>query len=203
MKVTRRWLLSATTASLCLVSGCAEKVLQDETRPTGFTLQSPVLAKEKRDDLLPYSYTKQGENVSPPLWLSDIPDFADYFALTLRDVTGADEIPLWLLWGTMPNEGQIPEAISKRDTPPELSNTTQGTNSRGTVGYAGPDLTREYDSRDGNTSESSVEITAYALGSSIELVSDNSHSDLIDAINEQFHTSTSLYAKIQRETLNK
>ena len=198
MELNRRKILSATASSLSLTTGCVGRLRSGEESSNEFAVQSPVLIEQEPGSTLPYKYSRQGKNISPPLQLSHIPDSARSIAITLRDVTGEDEIVLWLLWGVSASKSRIPQAISKQASPSELKDSTQGTNDHGTIGYSGPDLHRKYESRDANNGETSIEITAYALDSAIELGAEARHHEFIAAINERMRTSTSLYARVQR-----
>ncbi len=80
---------------------------------------------------IPTKYTKKGENISPPLIFSKIPENAKSLALIMDDPGG----PLitfvhWLVWNIPPNTTKIMEG--------EKIIYPQGKNTLGKHGYVGP-----------------------------------------------------------------
>jgi Raf kinase inhibitor-like YbhB/YbcL family protein len=78
---------------------------------------------------IPPRYTCEGENINPPIEISNIPEEAKTLALIVedRDAPTPDFVH-WLVWNISPNE-----AIAER------SNLgTSGTNDFGKTGYGGP-----------------------------------------------------------------
>jgi Raf kinase inhibitor-like YbhB/YbcL family protein len=92
---------------------------------------------------IPPRFTADGANISPPLAWSNIPPDAKSLALIVED-PDAQQPPSvhWLVYGIPPGVQGIPEGLPTR---PELQNpitAVQGSNTRGTVGYAGPEPPR-------------------------------------------------------------
>lgn len=100
-----------------------------------FTLTSEAFAA---DDLIPTPYTREGENSSPPLSITNTPDGTMSLAITVEDpdipqaVQSKMDIAIfdhWVAFNIPPSTKEIPEGSSIG---------TQGTNSGGELGYTGP-----------------------------------------------------------------
>lgn len=88
-------------------------------------------------DYIPDKYTCKGEDVSPPLRISGIPDKTGSLVIVLYDVdTQAGVFYHWTLYNA-PVVNEIPEAIPKE---PITQYGLQGLNDFGKVGYNGPCL---------------------------------------------------------------
>jgi Raf kinase inhibitor-like YbhB/YbcL family protein len=78
---------------------------------------------------IPPKYTCEGENINPPLEISNIPDSAKTLAIIVEDPDAPHGVfDHWLVWNISPNE-----AISEKANP-----GISGTNSFGKTGYGGP-----------------------------------------------------------------
>lgn len=196
MKIRRRELVNGISTSLILVSGCLSGSTEEQPRAGEFSISSSSFYNENSSNILKYRHTRQGDNVSPSIQLHNLPNWCDRVAVALRDVTGSTEIPLWLLWGRIPTEDRFPAKISKTSQPDSLSSITQGTNDLGEVGYSGPDLHREYDSRDSHDNSTAIELTVFVFESKLNIDPDSSYNDLIQALNKQRRSSTSIFAKV-------
>jgi Raf kinase inhibitor-like YbhB/YbcL family protein len=81
---------------------------------------------------IPPRFTCDGENISPPLEFSEVPDKAKSLALVMDDPDApGGTFVHWLVWNIRPEAGEISEAS---DDTAILS----GTNSLEQVGYGGP-----------------------------------------------------------------
>ena len=78
---------------------------------------------------IPPKYTCEGENINPPLEISDIPEETKSLALIMEDPDAPRGIfDHWIVWNIPPNE-----AIAEGSIP-----GISGTNSFGKTGYGGP-----------------------------------------------------------------
>ncbi len=97
-----------------------------ETIIKTLAVQSEVFANNGH---IPPKYTCEGENVNPPLEISDIPEETKSIAIIMEDPDApAGDFTHWLLWNVSPTE-EIAE------------NTNQGIsgmNDFGKTGYGGP-----------------------------------------------------------------
>jgi hypothetical protein len=92
------------------------------------------LTSEAFDDgqSIPKKYTGDGQNVSPPLSWSGVPEGAVELAVTCSDPDAPTPQPYvhWVLWGIPADQDCLPEGQAK--------NARQGTNSANGTGYTGP-----------------------------------------------------------------
>jgi Raf kinase inhibitor-like YbhB/YbcL family protein len=83
-------------------------------------------------DLLPGRFAKDGDNVSPPLQWSDVPDSTEELVLLVEDPDAGKEPFLhWLVTGISPQTGEVPEG----GVPP---GGREWPNSFGETGWSGP-----------------------------------------------------------------
>jgi Raf kinase inhibitor-like YbhB/YbcL family protein len=89
---------------------------------------------------IPIRYTKDGDNVSPPLRWSDLPKRAQELMLLFENVTPQTEEPFvhWLVYGIPPERDGLPEGFKHKTAPDEPVELRQGRNAIGNVGYDGP-----------------------------------------------------------------
>lgn len=80
---------------------------------------------------IPSKYTCDGQDISPPLQVSGVPDGAESLALVMDDPDApTGTFDHWLVWNIPPDTTDIPE-----DTEPE---GVQGRTDFGNLGYGGP-----------------------------------------------------------------
>ncbi len=80
--------------------------------------------------------TTAGENISPPLEWTDVPDGTASFALVLDSNEAAGPWTHWVVWNIPSDTTGLGEGISDDGELPD--GTRQGVNSKGAVGYLGP-----------------------------------------------------------------
>ena len=88
---------------------------------------------------IPKQYTGDGEDISPPLTWSEVPDGTKSLALICDDPDAPMDEPFvhWVAYG-MPADAALPEGIDKQRQPASPPGIVQGTNSFGRIGYNGP-----------------------------------------------------------------
>ena len=93
-----------------------------------------------RDGRIPVKYSKDGENVSPPLAWSGVPAGTQELALLFENVTPQAKEPFvqWLVYGIPADAGGLPEGYRHKRDPKEPVDVRQGRNAQGNVGYDGP-----------------------------------------------------------------
>ena len=99
-----------------------------------FQLKSPAF---KEGEMMPRKYTCQGEDISPPLEWSDIPEGTKSLALIMDD----PDAPIikfvhWVLYGIFPEKNELPEGVQKTEF--LEGRAKQGKDSAGKIGYRGP-----------------------------------------------------------------
>lgn len=100
------------------------------------SLSSPAFAD---GGPVPVRFTCDGEDVSPPLAIADVPETADWLALVVDDPDApGGTFTHWLLWGLPASSESIPEAVPRGGRVDALGGASQGTNDAGRLGYSGP-----------------------------------------------------------------
>ncbi len=89
---------------------------------------------------IPVRYTADGEDVSPPLTWSKLPEGTRAIALVCDDPDAPRDEPWvhWVMAGIPGDAAGLPEALSKEARPREVAGAVQGKNDFGRVGYGGP-----------------------------------------------------------------
>lgn len=85
---------------------------------------------------LPLPYTKEGEDASPPLRWSNVPEGTRELALVFENTS--EPWVQWVVYKIPPELGGLPEGFHHAAEPERPARVVQGTNSRGNVGYDGP-----------------------------------------------------------------
>lgn len=102
-----------------------------------FTISSDAFANDAK---IPLRYSRDGENVSPPLLWDSLPEETAELALVCDDPDAPTPEPFvhWVIYGMNPDLKGLPEGVPAE---PELSSPVrakQGENSWGRSGYDGP-----------------------------------------------------------------
>lgn len=98
-----------------------------------FELRSHTFEK----NLIPPTYTHQGDNVSPPLRWRHAPPQTKSLALFCEDLTlPGQPWSHWLLYNMPPERRSLPQGIPATDILPDIG--AQGRNDFGSLGYMGP-----------------------------------------------------------------
>ena len=93
-------------------------------------LTSPAFGDDRK---IPCTYTCDGENMSPPLIIPEVPPEAESLVLIMDEPeppTGGSVVDHWLVFDILPGDQYIPEG--------ETPDGTQGTVAAGKVRYHGP-----------------------------------------------------------------
>lgn len=86
----------------------------------------------QNNDMIPSKYTCDGENISPPLRITDVPDIAQSLSLINDDPDApAGNWVHWVVWNIDPNTMDIVEKTV-------MEGAVEGKNSFGDNGYGGP-----------------------------------------------------------------
>jgi hypothetical protein len=89
---------------------------------------------------IPIQYTKDGENIAPPLSWGDLPRKAEELALLFECTTPSTKEPFtqWLVYGLSPEREGLPEGMKHKRDPETPGEAVHGRNDIGNVGYDGP-----------------------------------------------------------------
>ena len=126
-------------------------------------VESPVLLK---GEMISSRYTCDGEDLSPPLVIKEVPKEAESLALIMDDPDAPMGVFVhWVAWNLDPRMEQLEEGVSLQG---------EGKNDFGTIGYRGPcppkgELHRYY-------------FKVYALDRELDLSIGSSKADLEEAM---------------------
>jgi hypothetical protein len=89
---------------------------------------------------IPRRYTKDGDNVPPPLAWHDVPGATRELVLTLVDIRARQPRPFthWVVYGLSPERADLPEGVAHHEASPPDTDIRQGRNDLENVGYDGP-----------------------------------------------------------------
>ena len=92
------------------------------------------------NETIPKRHTGDGEDISPALRWTGVPDEARELALICDDPDAPTPQPWvhWLIYKIPPQTDGLPENVAKTDRPPTPAGALQGRNSWGDLGYRGP-----------------------------------------------------------------
>ncbi|KXA90331.1 hypothetical protein AKJ57_04210 [candidate division MSBL1 archaeon SCGC-AAA259A05] len=88
---------------------------------------------------VPVKYTCDGEDVSPPLSIGDVPSEAESLAMVVDDPDAPGGVfDHWIIWNISPDADSIPEGVPTEGVVGSLEGARQGQNGFGEIGYRGP-----------------------------------------------------------------
>ncbi len=136
-----------------VLSGCTPR----NPAPEGFRLTS---SNFKDGGIISQKYTCEGEDVSPPLALAEVPPETQSLALIMEDLGApGGAFTHWVIFNLPPGSPNLPEAVPQQAG--LADGARQGQNDFGETGYGGPcptdDATHHY------------QFTLYALDQPLEL----------------------------------
>jgi len=101
------------------------------------TIESPVF---KDNEPIPRKYTGEGEDVSPPLRWSGVPEGTRELALIVDDPDAPRPEPWvhWVIYKLPPTLTDLPEGVPATEMLSEPAGAVQGNNTWPKVGYNGP-----------------------------------------------------------------
>lgn len=138
-----------TSAAICVPAcGEVEKPFGSggsSSRPasnSGEFVMTMTLTSEtvSQNQPIPRKHTGDGEDVSPSLRWSDVPEGCTEFALIMDDPDAPTEEPWvhWVLYKISADTNVLPENVLQTETLSTPAGAIQGENSWGTIGYRGP-----------------------------------------------------------------
>jgi Raf kinase inhibitor-like YbhB/YbcL family protein len=150
------------------------------------SISSPAFQDGER---IPAKYTCEGQNVSPQLECSGVPEKAQSFALIMDDPDApAGVFTHWVIFNSPPDSLTSPEAVP---TEPQLScGTQQGRNDAGRIGYYGPCPPPGRPHR--------YRFTLYALDKKLDLKAGASKEQLLEAMQGHILEQAQLIGIYQR-----
>lgn len=131
-------------AAMLVVVGCKRPSkepppidAQEGDVPMTLTIESPAFAKNAP---IPARFSGDGEDISPALTWSGLPDGTKELALICDDPDAPRPEPWvhWIIYKIPPEATGLPENVAKTDKPAAPAGGLQGKNSWGKIGYGGP-----------------------------------------------------------------
>lgn len=94
----------------------------------------------KNDHEIPVRFTGEGDDISPALNWSGVPEGTHEFVIVCEDPDAPQEKPFvhWLIYNISSNTTQIPEGVAAKARLDYPVRADQGANDFGNVGYGGP-----------------------------------------------------------------
>lgn len=89
---------------------------------------------------IPIRYTKDGDNISPPVHWNEVPQGTRSLVLLFENITPQTKEPFlhWVVYGIPPGIGGLPAGFKHKADPDDPAEVHQGRNAIGNVGYDGP-----------------------------------------------------------------
>ncbi|MGB2986654.1 MAG: YbhB/YbcL family Raf kinase inhibitor-like protein [Phycisphaerae bacterium] len=186
----------AGVASLVLI-GCkpaseAPRNIPDQTggTPMSLTIQSSAFANNA---VIPARFTGDGEDVSPPLTWSGVPDGAKELALIMDDPDAPTPEPWvhWVIYKIPVDTSGLAASVAKTATLAAPAGALQGKNSFGNIGYGGPAPPRGHGVHH-------YHFKLYALDTAMNLSSSLSKTQLLSAMKGHILAEGELVGTYQR-----
>jgi len=110
---------------------------EERTAMAALRMSSPAFG---HDDPLPARFTADGDDVSPPLTWSGVPEGTKELVIICDD-PDADEgvFTHWVVYGLAPDTEELPEGVPDDAVIDEPVALLQGLNEYGDIGYRGPE----------------------------------------------------------------
>jgi len=176
-----------TVTLLFLVISCTSSQKQNEV--STMKLTSPAFAY---NELIPSTYTCDGDNINPPLVISDVPMNAKSLAIIVEDPDIPDaakknfNVDIWAHWVVF-NINPVAQSIPENSKSPG----TLGKNTRGNISYGGPcppDKEHRYFFK------------LYALDTTLQLKEGASRTDVKDAMQNHIIEQTELMGRYKKKS---
>lgn len=144
----------------------------------------------KDGEMIPKKYTCDGKDISPEIKISDIDSEAESLAIIVDDPDApGNTFDHWLIWNIPTDLKKIPEEIPQQKAINDLSNSRQGRNGFGGIGYRGP-------CPPGETHE--YKFKFYALETDLDLAPGAPKKDLVEDIQNYIIDKTIITGKYGR-----
>lgn len=182
----RRELLAGLPAvGLTAVAGCT--VGGEPPEPDDLTLSSPAF----EDDRIPDRFTCDGEGVSPPLVVENVPDGPESLAIVGEWLRSYGSATIWLLWNLPVSDRlELPANIPNGTRVDAVDGAKQGLNDEGFVGYRSP--CHE------TPGQNEYRFNVYALESPLEIEGGADRDVFDDALEGKVRSSTTFSAVYER-----
>lgn len=148
--------------------------------PTGFTVSSPAFSNYSQ---IPDIYTCEGQNISPPINIYNVPEFTQSMVLVISDLDAPKGTFIhWLIWNITPDTTEIAQG----SMPP---GTGAGVNDFNHTEYSGPCPP---------SGEHRYELKIYALDKYLVFTEKARMPDVLDQMNTHVIAETQFYGIYSR-----
>lgn len=146
-----------------------------------------------QDEKVPLRYTGDGEDVSPPLKWTGVPEHTRAFALICDDPDAPTPEPWvhWVIYGLDEKVDELPEAITPGKSIDTPIKALQGRNTWGNAAYGGPAPPRGHGVHHYN-------FTLYALSEPLDLAGGATLADLHKAMKGHILVTATLTGTYER-----
>ena len=199
------WGTALAAALAVSVLGCSgEDYVLEQNVPLTISVTSPLYEDDGR---FPEKYTCYGDEISPPIEWSGVPDNAKSIAVTFEDLdvtTRYDRDSLgswshWVLFAIPPDATGLGEGASTGSLPISVR---EGTNDEKKMGYSSPCVLQAADGVGsdfrGNTVPHRLVFSVYALDKTLDLEPGATKSELLRAIDGNILAGGQLMAKFAK-----
>ncbi len=129
-----RWLIPVFLAVLVLTGGCLSEGGAKMKAPKSIEVASVF----KDGEAIPKTYTCEGVDTNPPLYISGLPNGTKSLVVIVDDPDApGGTFTHWIAWNIPPVE-EIPSWIPREGETEEPIHMVQGKNDFGKIGYNGP-----------------------------------------------------------------
>lgn len=168
---------SFVLATACLICTLISGPIRGEEEVMSITIESEAF---KANEPIPKKYSGYGDNLSPALSWSGVPDEAKELALICDDPEAPTPKPFvhWVIYKIPAGARVLPEAVptdAKLNKPDAIAGALQGMHGFSDTGYYGPQPPD-----DGKTH--TYHFKLYALDTELELAEKASKEDLLEAM---------------------
>ncbi len=138
------WVAALGALLVALAIGCdrTQRTPQDTSQEEGATMVKLILQSEafSQNQTVPRKHTDDGDDISPPLTWSDLPEGTKELALIMDDPDAPRPEPWvhWVLYGIPADARSLPEGVPTSARVSSPAGALQGKNSFGNLGYGGP-----------------------------------------------------------------
>ena len=131
--------IAAAVMACAWAGGCNRNTDGDTGMTTTAKATIEVTSAFKSGEHIPKHFSGEGENVSPAVKWSAVPEGTRELVLLVHDPDAPrGDFVHWVLYNIPPQMNSLPENVSKTDKPQEIPGAAQGVNSGGQLGYMGP-----------------------------------------------------------------
>ncbi|MFC1900201.1 YbhB/YbcL family Raf kinase inhibitor-like protein [Chloroflexota bacterium] len=172
MNGKRLYILTAICLIGIIFTSCGQSEYAHYLEEREIALSSPAF---EDGAIIPEKYSCEGEDISPELNWTDVPDGINSFTLIVYDPDApSGNFYHWVVFNIPGDSRNLPEAVTGESL--EAMGALQGKNSFGKIGYGGPCPPKG--------SEHHYNFIVYGLDTTLDLPEGATHQQVIDAMED-------------------